>query len=60
MHDEQYRHECECRHWLSWTGGNKPMIDDLIARIAKQRGQAAADRLRDGMREEYRRQNADK
>jgi hypothetical protein len=55
--DESFRHETECRYWLSWTGGNRAMIDDLIVRIAKRRGQVAADRLRDGMRVEWRRQN---
>jgi len=38
---EQHRHACECRYWLSWTGGNRAMIDDLLERIAKRRGQAA-------------------
>jgi hypothetical protein len=53
MDSEQHRHECECRYWLEDTKGSKPAVDARMARIAKKRGQRAADRLRDGMRAEY-------
>jgi hypothetical protein len=50
------RHECECRYWLRITKGNRKEVDDLMVRIARAQGQAAADRLRQGMREMYRRE----
>lgn len=58
---EQFRHECECKYWLDVTGGDKLEIENLMERITKKRGQAAADRLRQGMRDEFlRRRSAQK
>lgn len=54
---EQHRHACECREWLKRIRAKRPssvfegqrMLNELIADIAKIRGQAAADRLRVGI-----------
>lgn len=53
---EQHRHQCECAYWLKMTSGDKALVDDLIERVAIKRGHAAADRLRQGMREERQKQ----
>ena len=50
---EQFRHECECRYWLDETGGNRALVEELMQRIEKKRGKAAATRLYRGMRDEY-------
>ena len=50
---EQHRHECECRYWLDETGGNRALVEELMQRIEKKRGKAAATRLYRGMRDEY-------
>lgn len=50
---EAWRHECECRDWLRRGFTSRQEVDALIQRIAKIRGQKAAERLRAGMREEY-------
>ena len=52
---EQHRHECECRYWLDETGGNRPLVKELIDRIEKKRGRAAANRLYQGMKDEWKR-----
>ena len=57
---EQFRHACECREWLSRIRARRPrtemegkrMLNDLIADIAKKRGQPAADRLKAGVEAE--------
>ena len=54
---EQHRHTTEAREWLARIRSKRPrtesegkrMLDDLIADIAKRRGAAAAQRLRDGI-----------
>lgn len=54
---ELYRHQCECKEWLRRIRAKRPssifegqrMLDELIADIAKKRGQVAADKLRDGI-----------
>ena len=53
---EQYRAECEARYWLKSIGSSKSAFDAVIARIAKRRGVAAAERLGDTIRNEYRKQ----
>lgn len=53
---EAWRHECECRDWLRRGYTRKADVDALIGRIAKIRGREAAERLREGMREEYAKQ----
>ena len=50
---EQHRHKCECRYWNSVTKGKRSAVDEVIERIAKKRGRAAADKLLDGMRKEW-------
>lgn len=54
---EQHRHESECREWLARIRAKKPrtveegekMLTELVADIAKKRGQAAADRVKAGV-----------
>ena len=53
---EQHRHECECRYWLKDTSGKPAKVVEVIDRITRKRGKAAAARLHKGMREEFRRQ----
>lgn len=53
---EQHRRECEARHWLSRGYGSPGKAKELHDRIAAKRGPAAADRLIEDMRQEYRRQ----
>lgn len=55
---EQHRAECEARHWLAITRGDPQAVSDLMERIAKRRGQAAADRLLYQMRREWTRQRS--
>lgn len=50
---DHFRHECECRYWLDRTGGAPAAVAEMMEAIRKKRGQAAADRLREGMRAEY-------
>lgn len=50
---DQHRHEAECRYWLDETGGNRALVEELMQRIEKKRGKAAATRLYRGMRDEY-------
>jgi len=52
---EQHRYECECRYWNAYTNGDKQVVAGVIERIAKKRGRAAADKLLDGMRKEWKR-----
>jgi len=54
--DERRRHTAECKYWLSVTRGKKAAVDELLLRIASKRGKAAADKLRDGMRDEWKRE----
>ena len=51
--EENLRHFHECRYWLAVTGGFRANVDALIARLAQHRGKAAAERVREGMREVY-------
>lgn len=50
---EQWRHECECRDWIRDGYTTKARVDDLIRRISAKRGRKAAERVREGMREQY-------
>ncbi len=56
---EQFRHECESRHWLKFTGGKKRAVSELMERITKIRGKAAAEYLLAGMYAERDRQSGD-
>lgn len=51
---EQHRRECEARDWLLRGYAAPAMVDGLMLRIAKHRGQAAADALREEMRRQWR------
>lgn len=53
---EQHRRECEARFWLSRGYGSREKAEELRQRITAKRGPAAADRLIEDMRQEYRRQ----
>lgn len=44
---EKYRHECETRHVLALRRQDRNAAHDYLALVAKRRGQAAADALRD-------------
>lgn len=50
---EEYRLACEARQWLEWGYTRRSEVDRLMERIAAQRGQAAAERLRHAMRDEW-------
>lgn len=52
--DEEHRHRCEVRSVLRWRvsdGGD--WVREWLAGVAKARGQAAADRLRDDARDQW-------
>jgi hypothetical protein len=51
---EQFRLECEARDWLRRGYDSPSSVDDLMQRIAKLRGQEAADLLREEMRRQWR------
>lgn len=51
--DEAYRRECEARTWLRMGYDGPAAVDELMVRIAKHRGQAAADALRAEMRRQW-------
>lgn len=62
---EQHRHRCEVRHLLRWTierGGavvhawlyGEVVGEKRVPGVTDKRGQAAADRLRDDAREQWR------
>jgi hypothetical protein len=53
-YSEAWRLECEARTWLQRTQGERMAVNLLLQRIAKRRGQAAADHLREEMRRQYR------
>lgn len=52
---ERHRRECEARHWLRMGYQTADRVDELIGRIAARRGQAAAEQLRQEMRQQWRR-----
>ena len=49
---EQYRLECEARHWIKRFGWRTLECDELLKRIAKIRGREAALKLFRAMQEE--------
>ena len=51
---EQHRRECEARDWLRRGYTAPAMVDGLMLRIAKHRGQSSADELREEMRRQWR------
>lgn len=62
MQDEEnrFRFECECIYWLRDTGGDPKKVKAVILRITEKRGKAAADRLYQGMRDEWQKQQRNK
>ena len=54
----EYRHACEVR-WIVGLGSMQAM-KEYMDRVQLKRGQAAADRLRDDVREEIKRQRDEK
>lgn len=52
---EARRHAAECRYWLDAGFTSRPEVDALMARIGRHRSPSAVEKLRRGMREEWRR-----
>lgn len=50
---EDYRRICEARSWISKGYTDRKSVDMLITRIADKRGQEAAGRLREEMRQQW-------
>ena len=50
---EQHRRECEAREWLRRGYTDAHSVDGLMHKIAAKRGEAAAERLRADMREQW-------
>ena len=55
---DEWRRECEARFWVRKTKGDPAAVNALLKRIADKRGQAAADLLRQDMREAWRQTRA--
>lgn len=53
--DEKHRSECEAREWLRLGYSSPAKINELRTLIAKKRGAAAAERLINEMRRQWRR-----
>lgn len=54
---EQHRAKCEARYWLKATGGKPAEVQALLVRIKKKRGKAAANRLIQDMRQQWKQEN---
>ena len=52
---EQFRRECEARHWLRQGYTESGVVAELRARIAEKRGEVAAAALVDEMRRQWKR-----
>ena len=50
----KHRLECEARDWLRRGYESSERVEELMRRIGKIRGQAAADALREEMRRQWR------
>ena len=55
--DRQHMHECEARQWLRLGYTSEAMVDELREKITAKRGAAAAERLIEEMRNQWRRRN---
>jgi phenylacetate-coenzyme A ligase PaaK-like adenylate-forming protein len=55
--DRQHMHECEARHWLRLGHTNEAMVDELREKITAKRGAAAAERLIEEMRRQWKRRS---
>lgn len=58
MNTEGERRVAEARSWLRQGYTTRAQVDALMADVAKHRGQAAANRLREDMREQWRMRKA--
>lgn len=55
MDEEQWRHQCEVRTYLRWAADKGfEHVRRHLELVAQKRGQAAADRLRADMNEQWR------
>ena len=52
-YSQEWRRQCEAREWIKRTKGSPQAVEALLKRIASKRGQAAADLLRQDMREAW-------
>jgi hypothetical protein len=50
---EEWRAQCEARHWLAQIGSSKGKFDALILTIKKVRGQSSSDKLAANIRKEW-------
>ena len=55
--DRQHMHECEARQWLRLGYTNEAMVDELREKITAKRGAAAAERLIEEMRRQWKRRS---
>lgn len=55
--DRQHMHECEARHWLRLCYTTEAMVDELREKVAAKRGAAAAVRLIEEMRRQWKRRS---
>ena len=55
--DRQHMHECEARHWLRLGYSSEAMFDELREKITTKRGAAAAERLIEEIRRQWRRRS---
>lgn len=51
--EEAHRSACEARDWLRRGYTSAALVDELMERIAKRRGQQAATELREEMRRQW-------
>jgi hypothetical protein len=52
-HSEAWRRICEARYWLREGYTTPERVEDLLERIRKRRGGAAAEQLRTDMRAQW-------
>lgn len=55
--DRQHMHECEARQWLRLGYSCEAMVDELREKVAAKRGAAAAERLIEEMRRQWKRRS---
>jgi hypothetical protein len=55
--DRQHMHEREARQWLRLGYTNEAMVDELREKITAKRGAAAAERLIEEMRRQWKRRS---
>ncbi|ERI50888.1 hypothetical protein N878_07600 [Pseudomonas sp. EGD-AK9] len=55
--DRQHMHECEARHWLRLGYTGEDTVAELREKITAKRGSAAAERLIEEMRRQWKRRS---